>query len=62
MSTGNILIDALAVAIDKRVAGIGHYLDKRFLQSKSFTNTSQRDMLSKAICYAHYSKFISGKA
>ena len=40
MSTGNILIDALAVAIDKRVAGIGQYLDKRFLQSKSFTNTS----------------------
>ena len=55
MSTGSTLIEALAVAVEKNVEGIGYYLDKRFKQSKTFTNTSQRDMLGKAIQYAHFS-------
>ena len=60
MSTGNILTEAMAVAVQKRVDGIGDYLDKRFIQSKSFTNTSQRDMLKKAISTAQFSVFTTG--
>ena len=60
MSTGSILTEALAVAIEKQVDGIGDYLDKRFIQSKSFTNTSQRDMLKKALTTAQFSIFTTG--
>ena len=60
MSTGNILTEAMAVAVQKQVDGIGDYLDKRFIQSKSFTNTSQRDMLRKAISTAQFSVFTTG--
>ena len=54
MSTGTALIDAVCVAVEKEVPGIGEFIDNRFRQATTFTNTSQRPFLKRAMQEAYF--------